>query len=117
MLRQPGHPHDFAGNGDDELCAVVDDDVVDFQLEIFCYAIGFGVGREGELRLGDADREMSDIHPGDVAKHLFRAVAELDFGCTVNIAGDFGDLGLDGILLVVRETEGGGGGFVDGSDN
>lgn len=55
LFRKTRHPHNFAHDHYDHLRAVVDDDVADFQFEIFRYAVRFRVGREGVLGFGDAD--------------------------------------------------------------
>ena len=58
LFRKTRHPHDFAPDHYDHLRAVVDDDVAHFQLEILGYPVGFRIGRERILRLGDADARM-----------------------------------------------------------
>lgn len=57
-LRQAWHTHHLAGDGYDELRALVDDDVVDVEVETGRSTDQLGVWGERELRLGYADREV-----------------------------------------------------------
>ena len=58
VLGQTGHAHNVAGNGHNHFAAGVDDDVANEEVEAFGGAVGFLVGREGVLRLGNAHGEM-----------------------------------------------------------
>src|SRR6266436_6323571 len=70
--RQAGHRHDLAADDDDELGASREAHLADRDDVVARRALGVGVGREAELRLGDAYRQMAEavrLELGEAVAH------------------------------------------------
>ena len=111
IFGQSRHTEHIARNGHNHLTATIQDDVTNADGKALGRAISLGVGRERELRLGDADGVMGDgavlISKGEtqILQFLLRRLTILHCSSTIDALAHFLNLVFQTVCLLVGKTD------------
>ena len=103
IFGQARHTHHAAGYGHEHFSTVVDDDVVDLHREAVSGAVGFCVGGETVLRLGNADRITADAQLLDQLQLLLGFFAVDNLAGTIDLLGHGSDLVFHAVLVFIEQ--------------
>ena len=105
IFGQSRHTHHAASYGYEHLGTIVDDDVVDFHREAIGGTVGFSVGREAVLRLGNANRIAADAQLLDQLQLVLGLLAVENLAGTIDFLRYSSNLVFHAVIILIEQLQ------------